>query len=177
MSTTSQEDSPRLAFVVLNVIGGVAVLASYVLWLGNPSNDGGALWGAIGSAGRALYTISMVAAAAGYFAFAPYLLRGDPARLPFARVNLLFALILFPSALWMPLAFEYLDAPSHALWWAMRLDLLVTGLASAGLAWTLWRTSPPSRARTLACAGSLAFTFQTLVLDALVWPLFFAAGS
>ena len=166
----------RGAFVAINVVGGVAVLASYVLWLGNPSNDAGALWGSIGGFGRALYTASMLAATAGYFAFAPFLLRhGDAAPLTFHRVNLLLTLVLFPSALWMPLAFEYLDAPGDGLWLAMRAGLLVTGLASAALVRCVAAVpaTPGSRARSLALAGACAFTFQTLVLDALVWPRYF----
>lgn len=166
-------DAPRACFVAINVIGGVAVLGSYVLWLSSPSHDAAALWGAIEGAGRTLYTVSMLAAAAGYFAFAPWILRREPARTPFALVNALFTLVLFPSALWMPLAFEYLAAPRPAAWWAMRGTLAVVGLASLGLVAALVRMEPRSRGRSVAIAGALAFTFQTLVLDALVWPLWF----
>jgi hypothetical protein len=161
------------------VVGGAAVLASYVLWLGSPSHDAAALWGSIGGAGRVLYTISMLAAAAGYFAFAPFLLRhGDRPPLSFHRVNLLLTLVLLPSALWMPLAFEYLEAPSRGLWWTMRTGLAITGLASAAIAHTVWRTRAPhaERARRVALLGALAFTWQTLILDALVWPPLFVAG-
>ena len=111
--------SQKSSFVLINVVGGIAVLGSYLLWLGNPSNDAGALWGSIASTGRALYTVSMLLAAAGYLAFAGYLLRVDPERPAFGWINTLFTLILFPSALSMPLACEYLDAPGPALWWAM----------------------------------------------------------
>lgn len=177
-STTAPAAGGRGAFVAINVVGGAAVLASYVLWLGNPSNDGTALWGSIGGVGRALYTVSMVTAAGGYFAFAPFLLRhGDLAPLSFHRVNLLFVLVLLPSALWMPLAFEYLDAPRDGLWVAMRAGLLITGLASAAIVRTVAAVpvAAGGRMRTWALAGALAFTFQTLVLDALVWPRWFAA--
>ncbi len=173
MRAAPAHDSPRAAFVAINAIGGASVLASYALWLSNPSNDPGALWGAIDGWLRALYTASMLLATAGYFPFTLYLLRRDPNRVPFARVNALFALVVFPSALWTPLAFEYLDAPSDALWWTMRADLLVVGLASVGIVVTVAQLGPPSRARTLALWGAIAFTFQTLVLDALLWPLLF----
>ncbi|MBM4245770.1 MAG: hypothetical protein FJ148_18525 [Deltaproteobacteria bacterium] len=168
----------RGAFVAINAVGGTAVLASYVLWLGNPSNDAGALWGTIGGFGRALYTASMLTAAAGYFAFAPFLLRhGDRAPLSFHRVNVLFVLVLLPSALWMPLAFEYLDAPGDGLWATMRAGLLLTGLASAAIIRTVAAVPADvgGRARTWALAGAVAFTLQTLVLDALVWPRSFPA--
>ena len=162
------------SFVLLNVTGGIAVLGSYALWLSNPSNDPGALWGSIAGPGRTLYSVSMLLAAAGYFAFASYVLRLDPARPAFAWITTLFTLILFPSALWLPLACEYLDAPGPALWFAMRATLAVVGLASLGLVVALWRLARAGgwHAR-MAVAGAAAFTFQTLVLDALVWPLWF----
>ena len=53
-------DARKSSFVLLNVTGGIAVLGSYVLWLSNPSNDAGALWGSIAGAGRTLYTVSML---------------------------------------------------------------------------------------------------------------------
>jgi hypothetical protein len=163
----------KIAFLVVNVVGGTAVLASYALWLANPSNDGAALWGSIGGPARALYTGSMLAAAAGYFAFAGYLLANDVEGLPWSWLLTLFALILFPSALWMPLAFEYLDAPGPMLWWAMRFTLTVVGIGSLLLVLALVRLEPRGTAHILAVTGAAAFTFQTLVLDALVWPLYF----
>ncbi len=167
--------SPKGSFVLINLAGGIAVLGSYLLWLANPSNDGGALWGAISGGGRALYTVSMLLAAVGYFAFASRLVRLAPEHAAFVWINTLFTLILFPSALWMPLAFEYLDAPSTALWWGMRATLAVVGLSSLGLVVALRQLARAGGAHArLAVAGATAFTFQTLVLDALVWPLYFA---
>lgn len=160
----------KVAFVVINVLGGTAVLGSYALWLSNPAHQAGALWGTIGGAARAAYVVSMLAAAAGYFAFAPWVLRLDAAHVDVTLVNLCFVLVLFPSALWMPLAFEYLAAPGPMRWWAMRGVLLVVGLASLALVVLLARVSPAPSGRAIAVAGAVAFTFQTLVLDALVWP-------
>ena len=163
----------KLAFVVVNVLGGTAVLGSYALWLSNPAHDAGALWGSIAGGWRHVYVASMLAAAAGYFAFAPWILRLDPSRVGFAGFNACFALILFPSALWMPLAFEYLDGPSPTRWWAMRGVLLVVGLASLAVAVLIARVAPGPRWKGAAMAGIALFVLQTLVLDALVWPLYF----
>jgi hypothetical protein len=163
----------KLAFIVLNLVGGIAVLASYALWLANPSREGEALWGSITGHGRTLYTVSMLAAAAGYFGFAVYVLGQGGRSLSWSLVLALFALMLFPSALWMPLAFEYLAAPHPALWWAMRSTLALVGVASLVLLVVLVRVESGGTAHALAVAGALAFTFQTLVLDALVWPMYF----
>lgn len=170
----------RTTFLLLNTIGGIAVLGSYVLWLGSSAHHGPALWGSLGPGAQTLYTVSMFAAAAGYFAFFHDLLRHELDRMSsdeYAWLQTIFCLILFPSALWMPLAFEYLAAPSPATWWAMRATLFVVGGASYALVGFLVRLSGPRapQAHRLAIAGSLAFTFQTGVLDAFVWPAFFPA--
>jgi hypothetical protein len=163
----------KIAFVAINIVGGTAVLASYALWLVNPANQAAVLWGSLEGAARTLYTVSMLAAAAGYFAFAGYLLASDVEGVPWSWILVLFALMLFPSALWMPLSFEYLRAPGPALWWAVRITLAVVGLASLLLILALARLSPGGTAHTIAVTGAVAFTFQTLVLDAIVWPLYF----
>jgi hypothetical protein len=87
----------------------------------------------------------------------------------------LYALILAPSALWMPLTFAMLEAPSGALWAAIRLTLAVVGLASLGLLAAIASARPADApiARRVALAGALAFSMQTAVLDALVWPAYF----
>ena len=159
----------RQALLLLNVVGGIAVLASYVLWLGHPSNPAGALWGGVTGGWQYLYTISMFAAAAGYLVLFPYLARYV---IDHEWLHTLFALVLFPSALWMPLTFEYVDGPTTGLWIALRCDLLTVATASVALVMLIARTptSAPARTRALALAGSNAFAFQTAVLDAFVWP-------
>ena len=168
----------RSTFLLLNTVGGIAVLGSYVLWLGSPAHNSQALWGSLGSGARTLYTASMLTAAAGYFAFFNVLLRHELGRLSddqYAWLQTIFCLILFPSALWMPLTYLYLAAPSAAAWWAMRATLFVVAGASYALVAFLFgvRGTGAPWAHRAAIVGSLAFTFQTGVLDAFVWPLFF----
>ena len=171
-STSKSRRGRRRALLLLNVIGGSAVLASYVLWLGHPSNHAGALWGGVTGGWQHLYTISMCAAAAGYLVLFPYLARYV---IDHEWLHTLFALVLFPSALWMPLTFEYVDGPTTGLWIALRCDLLTVAAASVALVVLIARTptSAPARTRALALAGSIAFAFQTAVLDAFFWPALF----
>lgn len=171
----------RLSLLLLNALGGAAVLASYA-WgaLARPESMG-ALWGGVPEAARGLYTVNMFLAAAGYFLFTPYiLLRLDPARTRIAgrfgyrSFALLYALVLLPSALWLPLTVQMLAAPSTALWWAIRVDLGLVGLGSLGLLAALLALGADApRGRALAVLGLLPFCLQTAVLDGLVWPLFF----
>ena len=166
----------------INVLGGSAVLASYAYGLASNPLTRGDVWGGVPETLRPLYTITMLLAAAGYFAFSYFVFfKVDPDearigdRFGFGAFNACYALILVPSALWMPLTFEMLESPGAGLWWAIRLVLGAVGIGSLGLLAAIIAVRPVSApgARRLALVGSAAFCFQTAVMDALVWPAFF----
>ena len=167
--------------IALNVLGGAAVLISY--WMGLSAGGGDALWAASPSA-FALSTLSMFAAAAGYFLFTSYIaFRLDPAatrigaRFDYRIFGLLYALVLVPSALWLPLTQLQLAQPSALHWAIVRVDLALVALGSLGLlASLLALRSEVPRGRALAVAGLVAFCVQTVLLDALVWPALWTSG-
>jgi len=172
----------RRSLLWLNVLGGTAVLGSYAHGLASNPLTRGEVWGGVPEALRPLYTGSMLLAAAGYFAFSFFVFRRlDPlrtrvaGRFGFGAFHALYALILVPSALWMPLTFAMLEAPSGALWAAIRVTLALVGLGSLGLVAAVATARPADApvARWVALAGALAFSFQTAVLDACVWPAYF----
>jgi hypothetical protein len=179
---TSAQRASRLrqTFVWLNALGGVAVIGSYVYGVAT-APDPGAAWGGVPDGLRSLYVVSMGLAALGYFAMTSFVLFGaDPARTrlgPFGwgLFPLLYALLLIPSALWMPLTFAHLAAPSAGLWIAVRAVLGLVGLGSLGVLASIAALRPATRRWhwRLALAGALAFCFQTAVLDASVWPHYF----
>jgi hypothetical protein len=176
-------NSQKQAMAVINVLGGIAVLGSYAYCLTTYPAAVGDFWGGVPEGLRPVYTVNMFLAAAGYFAFSFFLAfrlerAGEPA-LGLGSFNAFYALILVPSALWMPLTFSMLEAPSDGLWWAIRLTLSAVAVGSLGLLGGLLavRPSPPSLAHRLAVAGSVAFCFQTAVLDAVVWPAYFFASA
>lgn len=176
-------DSKKLTMVWINVIGGIAVLGSYAYCIASYRSQVGDFWGGVPEGLRSLYTVNMFLAAAGYFAFTFFLLfrmsSAAPRRGGFGvtTFNGLYALILVPSALWMPLTFAMLESPSDGLWWAIRLTLAAVGIGSLGLLAGLVAVRPTSKslAHKLAIVGSLAFCMQTAVLDAVVWPAYFPA--
>jgi hypothetical protein len=170
------------SLLVLNVLGGLAVLGSYAHGLGSHPEASSRVWGGVPEALRPLYTASMLLAAAGYFAFGFFVffrLAPDRTRVAgrfgFGVFHVLYALILLPSALWMPLTFAMLEAPSVALWASIRGVLALVGIGSLGLVAAIASARPSDAplARGIALAGALAFAFQTAVLDALVWPAWF----
>lgn len=174
----------RLTLLIINVLGGTAVLGSYVHGLTNNPELRGPLWGGVPEALQPIYTISMLLAALGYFPFTYVVaFRVDPDRarvaggFGFDAFNVLYALILAPSALWMPLTFAMLAQPNPTLWLMIRIVLALVGMGSVALIVALVTLQPrPSRAwHVAAIVGAVAFAVQTALLDALVWPAYFPA--
>lgn len=169
----------RTQFAWLNVVGGVAVLGSYVLGVVSDPDGGGAVWGGVPDALRPVYTVCMFLAAGGYFLFSHYVFLGLPpevrvlGRFGFGAWTAIYAAILIPSALWMPLTQQMIADPSPALWWSIRLVLFTVGLASVLLIEAVRSAEPRGRGRVLAIVGAVFFAFQTAVLDALIWPAYF----
>jgi len=175
-------NATKWVLLVINVLGGAAVLGSYILGLRSHPNGADTLWGGVPQAIRPFYGIWMFVAAAGYFAFTLFLLFAVDAnvarvaqKLDITVFNILYAAILVPSALWMPLTFAFAGNPSAGLWLAVRLALWIVGLASLAFIIALLALQPrePAWAYWLAVAGSVAFTIQTGLLDAIVWVTYF----
>jgi hypothetical protein len=175
----------KQAMIWINVLGGIAVLASYVWGFTAQPDAMGELWGGVPEWARPIYTVNMLLAAAGYFLFAPYiLLRLDPdttriaGRFGFGLLNVFYLMVLVPSALWLPLTAQMVAQPSLPLWWLIRIDLALVGLGSLGLlASMLTLGAQAPRGRWLAVIGLLPFCLQTAILDGLVWPAYFPIAT
>ena len=176
----------KKTWLLINVLGGVAVLGSYAHGLGTHPTTRDLLWGGIPEPLREIYSLTMWLAAAGYLMFFyEVLAHVDPGqtrigrRFGFGIVNLCCAAVVFASALWMPATFAYLEQASTGLWLFIRFDLLVVGIAAIGLILAFFSQRPrPERASaTLALLGLLFFALQTAFLDAFVWPAFFEHGA
>jgi hypothetical protein len=169
----------------LIMLGGALVPVSYVHGLVTHPEARSELWGGVPEAFQLLYTVSMLLAAWGFFLFTGFILfRVDPEKDPgdglpgFGIFPLLYSLILIPSALWLPLTFAYMEHPSTWLWWVIRADLFLVGLGALGLfpALFAFRSAKRGAFFFFAMAGLAFFSWQTAVLDALVWPYYFPQG-
>jgi hypothetical protein len=171
----------HIILLVINIIGGAAVIGSYFFGIKAQSGDANILWGGVPPGVRPVYVVSMLLSALGYFAFIYYLLfRLDPAEvslagnLGYGLFYIIFLAMLLPSALWMPLTNVYVANPGGGMWLAVRGVLALVGLASIGLVWALLSLPVKSGAAYwLAVAGSGYFAFHTAVLDAIVWAALF----
>ena len=173
----------QLTLGLINLVGGILVLGSYAYGLITHPASRDAIWGGVPQAIKPLYTANMLFAAAGYLAFTYFVMfslnRGGAqlANLSGFKVfYILYALILFPSALWMPLTYAALGHPGSVLYyWAVRITLAIVGLASLALLGVLLSLQSGESSPTywLAVAGAVFFCIQTVALDAVVWTAFF----
>ena len=180
---TDDGSTRQRTFLSLNIAGGLLVLASYVWGTLADGAVASGLWGGVPEAIRPLYTVNMLLSATGYFLFAPYIaFRIDSSRRDFlghyshSIFFVFMLLVLLPSAAWLPLTAWMLSDPSDLLWWLIRIDLALVAIGSLGLLATLvGLRSPYPPGRGFAVLGLVPFCIQTVVLDALVWPVYFGS--
>jgi len=175
--------SKKWLMLLINLLGGAAVLGSYVWGFRTYPGASDALWGGVPENIRPFITANMLLAAAGYFAFIHFtLFRLDAThsqvfgRFGIGLFNLLYAAILLPSALWMPVSILAIEQGSQSFVWLARLLLVVVGLASLGLFFALLKVTPaqPRWAQRLAVIGSIPFCIQTVLFDAILWGVLFS---
>jgi hypothetical protein len=172
----------QIILLIINIIGCIAVIGSYVLGLRGQSGGANVLWGGVPDNLRPVYTVSMLLSALGFFAFLYYIFfRLNPAQVSIAGVSgftmfyVIFLGILIASAFWMPLTNMYVSNPGTGIWIGVRVVLAVVGLASIALfvALLTLQGKVPGTAYWLAVAGSGYFAFHTAILDAIVWAALF----
>ena len=174
--TTINTMTPKTILLIINIIGGIAVIGSYVWVLTKSGKGAEAFWGNAPTNIRSIYTISMLLSAIGYFAFIYFtLFKLDLATVNLAVLYTAFLGILVASALWMPLTNLYLSSATTVLWVAIRLVLAIVGIASILLAgfFISLHSSQAGTAYWAAVIGSCYFAFHTAILDAIFWPVLF----
>ena len=174
--------SQQIILLVINILGGAAVIGSYIFGLRGQSSGANILWGGVPASIRPVYTVSMILSALGYFAFIYFILfRLVPdevvigGRFGFSLFFAIFLVILIASAFWMPLTNLYVSNPAGGTWIGIRTVLALVALGSIALCWALLslETKNHGVAYWLAVAGSGYFAFHTTVLDAILWAALF----
>ena len=168
-------------FVLINLIGGVAVLGSYFLGLLYFADLREGLWGGVSGNLRIVFTLSMVGAAVGYLAFCYLMVFGgfgtsiNGSYLQWAIPSLV-AIFLISAATWMPATSVYLNT-SNSFWWMLSVIVLwTTALPLLILTASLLFHSPESlenSVKYISVVGLGWITFHCLVLDACIWVVLF----
>jgi hypothetical protein len=165
----------RRFFLALQLALGPAVLGSYAYGFAAWPDAVRAMWGGVPDGVRSIYTAWMFVAAGGYLVFTPALFvhgcRDNQAAAGTRPRSLhtMYAAVLAGSALWMPLTKWHLDG---ALPFALVvLDLWIVAVGSVALLAATLRAGLPGAWRIAAPLGAAAFAVQTVLLDAIAWPL------
>jgi hypothetical protein len=176
----------QIILLIINALGGIAVIGSYIWGFAAHPGSTNALWGGVSNSVRGIYFISMIISALGYFAFIYYILfplnPGEveiAGRFGFNLFYVIFLGMLIFSALWMPLTFSMINSPSTGTWIGLRTVLALVALFSIALVWALLtlNTRLPSVPYWLAVVGSAYFAFHTTVLDAIFWAYLFRQST
>ena len=167
----------RLSLFVINGLLGTTVLLSYI-WGVSSAEDPLALWGKMPEEYISYITGSMLIAALGYIIFTLYVAFGRDitnSEKPFYQYNLTYIILLASASIWMPLTVLYVDTSSFIYWILIVLSLYMVGFMSCFMTYLLIKSIPKSnnKWKNIAIGGSIWFIFHTLILDAIMWVIYF----
>lgn len=174
--------SSSTLFLFINLVGGSAVLGSYIAGLYFYPDTRSSLWGSLGETSQKTFVISMVIAAIGYVIFILFMgftKDGNQFSQYFIwglfSPGLVCALFLIFSAIWMPATIAYINT-NNIIWWVITVGVLwisafwvltlLIGIILSGLD----RSTPFT---LLAILGLGYVVFHCLILDAIVWVIKF----
>ncbi len=175
--------SPQYLFLLVNIIGGVAVIGGYVLGLSMYSEHREALWGGVQGNLRNAFTASMLLAAAGYITFCfATIFKGGADEFGVNQIfvqyslSVLSAIFLISASLWMPATIAFVHS-GISYWWGIAVfSLWITALS------LLWMTVMIAFSDVQSISGTIKYssviglayiTFHCMILDAVGWVWLF----
>tara|TARA_B100001123_G_C15224287_1_gene992567 strand:- start:335 stop:862 length:528 start_codon:yes stop_codon:yes gene_type:complete len=169
----------NILFLLVNLILGFAVILSYIWGLVYYPEYGSALWGKVETNNIPYIIFSMMLAAVGYFVFSFYFLKYKKFQtfntLEYLYILSLYIVILFFSALWMPLSIGFINTNNNFFLILDLVSLYLVGISSLLL--TIFLIQDKSLRRKLiwklSVLGGFQFTFHTLIIDAIYWGMNF----
>lgn len=172
-------------FVAINLVGGLAVLSSYLFCFILYPTYSRSLWGSASDKVITFFVISMVLAAAGYAWFTFYLLKGNKLEdsnfgtlFGVKIINLLYLMVLTCSTIWMPASISFSMSENIFVELIIRLILWTVGLSSLGILIYIYNINIDDGkssflSHMFALLGTMVFTIHTLILDAVIWPFLY----
>ena len=122
--------TPQQTFAVVNIIGGVAVLSSYIATLVLYTDQRSDFWGGLNTNQQKFFVWSMFFAALGYLIFFYWVIFRLESGLIIGTSSLhahlptiLCGIFLFFSTLWMPTTSLFLQTGNN-LWWYLAVAIL-----------------------------------------------------
>jgi len=160
------------------LLGGFAVIVSYVAGMVSHPNTEQLIFGRITPSLKSIYLVSMPLAVVGYLLFLYFILfQLDAGTVQiwgsdgFLVLDIIFAVILVFSAFWMPLTYKLIETQWRGWWFYIRMVLFFVALGSLALlcAFLMISQKEPAWSYWLAISGAVVFFIQTGIIDAFVW--------
>ena len=173
-------------FLLINIIGGIAVLSGYAYALINHPDTRNDLWGGISESWQPWYVVSMIVAAVGYLTAMYYLIfkGGLENKFFWGKVDssvmtILLVLFLVSASMWIHSTFAYLESPSSGTWTLIQIELRTTALTIILFTIGLGTIEKISRSiiHKWAVMGISFTSFHCLALDAILWMMKFPKGE
>ena len=165
-------------FVLVNILGGVSVLGSYIFCLLMYPEHREALWGGVDASVKPIFVGSMLIAALGYMLFLYFMIFKSGADMfdsgmLFGRFtpSIICAVFLIAGTIWMPATVGYLNAPQHLFWNIVVASLWVTATSLIFLTLVVLVTiiNEMTFTKILSVCGLGYITLHCLILDAIIW--------
>ena len=164
-------------FAAINIIGGVAVLSSYVggILLYPEQREG--LWGGIENRHRSYFVLSMLIAALGYLTFLYVAIFRSTdvlfqSNLPLGPYTLSILCITFLSSatFWMPATILYLHLKQDWIWFVIVIALWITAISLIGMTGAVLSTTRDVFPyKILMSAGLVCTAIHCAIFDAAIW--------
>jgi hypothetical protein len=175
--------NPQTVFLIVNLVGGTAVLGSYAIGLGYFPEYRNELWGGIQGIWRNILVVSMLLSGAAYLTFCYFIVFRQDIHTYNAHfilgpqtIALLTGVFLLSATLWMPSAILYMHTENN-IWWIFTIvTLWVTALSLLSLTglFAFPTTAPIPVFDRIICTVSLSIiTLHCLVIDAITWVFVF----
>jgi len=162
-------------FVLVNILGGIAVLSSYAICLTLYPDFRGTLWGGVEGSWKNFFTVSMLPAVIGYIAFCFFVISKSTDVFPNVigtyTLGIICAVFLISATFWMPTTIAYIKT-QQPLWWGGTVtSLWITALSLISLTLIVSYTQINVSLfhKYLALTGLTYITLHCLVLDAIIW--------
>ena len=159
--------------LIIYILGGLGVLATYTHGLYTNHENSSLLWGGIPESIRVWYVVGMILAAIGYLFSSYYIFFVNSNN--YIYFSLAYILILVPSVFWMPLTFKYIYNQQDFYWFLIKLALFLVAFGSFLCVIFLIYFKPKNLnlSYILGLTGSVLFFLHTFILDSILWPYFF----
>ncbi|MEE9373696.1 MAG: hypothetical protein V3V00_11650 [Saprospiraceae bacterium] len=160
--------------IIVSILGLFGIGMGYYLGLGAMPNDMNGLWGNTPESVKPFFFISMGLGYVG-FGLALFFIIFRTDLFNYYPISRSLVIIYVASMLWLPYMAEMNQNPEPFTWIKVRIALLLVGLGAWFFLRRIWLLDGVeySSWKRMATIGAGIFFFHTMIMNAILWPIFF----